>query len=66
MQNQLVEEREKVAHLNEQIQLEQSGKDQELRETREAHQSQISSLQEKITTLVGIFDIVSDFIQAEN
>ncbi|KAM4576946.1 CAP-Gly domain-containing linker protein 1 isoform 4-T4 [Odontesthes bonariensis] len=50
-QNQLAEEKEKVANLNEQLQLEQSSKQQELKETRDAHQTQISSLQEKISTL---------------
>ncbi|XP_076586254.1 CAP-Gly domain-containing linker protein 1 isoform X5 [Chaetodon auriga] len=50
-QSQLAEEKEKVAHLNEQLQQEQSHKEQELKETRDAHQSQISSLQEKIVNL---------------
>ncbi|XP_059192358.1 CAP-Gly domain-containing linker protein 1 isoform X4 [Centropristis striata] len=51
LQSQLSEEKEKVAHSNEQLQQEQSRKEQELKETREAHQSQISSLQENITNL---------------
>lgn len=42
-----------MAHLNEQLQQELSRKDQELKETRDAHQSQISSLQEKIASLVS-------------
>ncbi len=42
-----------MAHLNEQLQQEQSRKEQELRETRDTHQSQISSLQEKIANLVS-------------
>lgn len=54
MQSQVAEEKEKVAHLNEQLQQEQSRKEQELKETRDAHQSQISTLQEKIVTLVSI------------
>ncbi|XP_069555475.1 CAP-Gly domain-containing linker protein 1 isoform X4 [Brachyistius frenatus] len=51
LQNQLAEGKEKVAHLNEQLQQEQSHTEQELKETRDAHQTQISSFQEKITTL---------------
>uniref|UniRef100_A0A3Q1CNA0 CAP-Gly domain-containing protein n=1 Tax=Amphiprion ocellaris TaxID=80972 RepID=A0A3Q1CNA0_AMPOC len=51
LQNQLAEEKEKAAHLNEQLQLEQSHKEQELKEARDTHQTQISSLQEKITTM---------------
>ncbi|XP_044052290.1 CAP-Gly domain-containing linker protein 1 isoform X7 [Siniperca chuatsi] len=51
LQSQLVEEKEKVAHFNEQLQQEQSRKEQELKETRDTHQSQISSLQEKIVNL---------------
>ena len=43
-----------MAHLNEQLQQEQSRKELELKETRDTHQSQITSLQEKITTLVSI------------
>lgn len=54
MQSQLAEEKEKVAHLNEQVQQEQSRKEQELKQTRDTHQSQISSLQEKIADLVSI------------
>lgn len=42
-----------MAHLNEQLQQELSRKDQELKETKETHQSQISSLQEKIVKLVS-------------
>lgn len=41
-----------MAHSNEQLQQEQSRKEQELKETREAHQSQISNLEEKIANLV--------------
>ncbi|XP_035514473.1 CAP-Gly domain-containing linker protein 1 isoform X5 [Morone saxatilis] len=51
LQSQLAEEKEKAAHLNEQLQQEQSRKEQELKETRDKHQSQISSLQEKIANL---------------
>ncbi|XP_041792248.1 CAP-Gly domain-containing linker protein 1 isoform X2 [Chelmon rostratus] len=51
LQSQLAEEKEKVAHLNEQLQQQQSHKEQELKETRDTHQSQISSLQEKIVNL---------------
>ncbi|XP_022613366.1 CAP-Gly domain-containing linker protein 1 isoform X3 [Seriola dumerili] len=51
LQSQVAEEKEKVAHFNEQLQQEQSRKEQELKETRDAHQSQLRSLQEKITTL---------------
>ncbi len=43
-----------MAHLNEQLQQEQSHKEQELKDTRDKHQSEISSLQEKITHLVSI------------
>lgn len=55
MQNQLVEEKEKVAHFNEQLQQEQSKKEQELKEIKDAHQTQISSLKEKITNMVSIY-----------
>lgn len=41
-----------MAHSNEQLQQEQSRKEQELKETREAHQSQISNLEGKIANLV--------------
>ncbi|XP_068560112.1 CAP-Gly domain-containing linker protein 1 isoform X4 [Cebidichthys violaceus] len=51
LQSQLSEEKEKVAHSNEQLQQEQSRKEQELIETRDAHQSQITGLQEKIANL---------------
>ncbi|XP_034396515.1 CAP-Gly domain-containing linker protein 1 isoform X1 [Cyclopterus lumpus] len=51
LQSQLSEEKEKVAHSNEQLQQEQLRKEQELMETRDAHQSQISGLQEKIDNL---------------
>ncbi|CAJ1068185.1 CAP-Gly domain-containing linker protein 1 isoform X5 [Xyrichtys novacula] len=51
LQNQLTEEKEKVAHLNEQVQQEQSRKEQELKETKDTHQTQINSLQEKIASL---------------
>ncbi|XP_031712144.1 CAP-Gly domain-containing linker protein 1 isoform X5 [Anarrhichthys ocellatus] len=51
LQSQLSEEKEKVAHSNEQLQQEQSRKEQELMETRDAHQSQISGLQEKVANL---------------
>ncbi|XP_063753394.1 CAP-Gly domain-containing linker protein 1 isoform X4 [Eleginops maclovinus] len=51
LQGQLTEEKEKVAHSNEQLQQEQARKQQELKEARDAHQSQISSLQENITNL---------------
>lgn len=50
----MAEEKEQVAHLNEQLQQEQSRKEQELKETRDTHQSQIISLQEKIANLVSI------------
>lgn len=43
-----------MAHLNEQLQQQQSHKEQELKETRDTHQSQISSLQEKIVNLVSV------------
>lgn len=42
-----------MAQLNEQLQLEKSHKEQELKETRETHHSQISDLQEKIVILVS-------------
>lgn len=61
MQNQLVEEKEKVAHVNEQLQQEQSKKEQELKEIRDAHLTQISSLQEKITNMVSICGTVRIF-----
>ncbi|XP_041854486.1 CAP-Gly domain-containing linker protein 1 isoform X4 [Melanotaenia boesemani] len=51
LQNEVAEEKEKVAHLNEQLQQEQSSKMQELKEARDSHQTQLSGLQEKITTL---------------
>lgn len=54
MQSQLSEEKEKVAHSTEQLQQEKSRKAQELMETRDAHQSQISGLQETIANLVSI------------
>lgn len=54
MQSQIAEEKEKTAHLNEQLLQEQSRKEQELKETRDEHQSQISSLQEKIAKLVSV------------
>ncbi|XP_037536957.1 CAP-Gly domain-containing linker protein 1 isoform X3 [Nematolebias whitei] len=50
LQNQLAEEKEKVAHLEE-LQQEQSKKEQELKENRDLHLVQISSLQEKINNL---------------
>ncbi|MED6240947.1 hypothetical protein ATANTOWER_016432 [Ataeniobius toweri] len=50
-QNQLAEEKEKVAHLDEKLQKEQSNKEQQLKEAKDAHQSETSSLQEKINTL---------------
>nr|XP_040051431.1 CAP-Gly domain-containing linker protein 1 isoform X6 [Gasterosteus aculeatus aculeatus] len=51
LQSQLSEEKEKVAHSTEQLQQEKSRKAQELMETRDAHQSQISGLQETIANL---------------
>ena len=54
LQSQLSEEKEKAVHLNEQLQQEQSRREQELKETRDTHQSQISSLQDKIANLVSI------------
>lgn len=54
MQSQLAEEREKVAHLDEKVQQEQTRKEQELQESRNAHETQTNSLQEKIVNLVGI------------
>lgn len=54
LQSQLSEEKEKVAHSTEQLQQEKSRKAQELMETRDAHQSQISGLQETIANLVSI------------
>ncbi|XP_071060524.1 CAP-Gly domain-containing linker protein 1 isoform X5 [Pseudochaenichthys georgianus] len=51
LQSQLTEEKEKAAHSNEQLQQEQTGKEQELKETRDAHQAQRSSLQDNITNL---------------
>ncbi|XP_068460996.1 CAP-Gly domain-containing linker protein 1 isoform X2 [Clinocottus analis] len=56
LQSQLSEEKEKVAHSIEQLQQEQSRKEQELIETRDAHQSQISGLQEKIANLEKIVE----------
>ncbi|XP_031164833.1 CAP-Gly domain-containing linker protein 1 isoform X8 [Sander lucioperca] len=51
LQSQLSEEKEKAVHSNEQLQQEQSRREQELKETRDTHQSQISSLQDKIANL---------------
>ncbi|XP_062273009.1 CAP-Gly domain-containing linker protein 1 isoform X3 [Scomber scombrus] len=51
LQSHLAEEKEKVADLNEKLQQDTSRKNQELKETRDTHQSQISSLQEKIAAL---------------
>uniref|UniRef100_A0A1A7WYF7 CAP-GLY domain containing linker protein 1a n=1 Tax=Iconisemion striatum TaxID=60296 RepID=A0A1A7WYF7_9TELE len=51
LQNQLAEEKERAAHLNEQLQQEQSNKEQELKETKDAHQTQINNLQEKMANL---------------
>lgn len=56
-QSQLAEEKDKVAHLNEQVQQEKSHKERELKEARETHHSQINELQEKISGLV-VFDLV--------
>lgn len=42
-----------MARLNEQLQQEASHKEHELKETREAHQTEINTLQENITTLVS-------------
>lgn len=53
MHSQLVEEKEKVAHLNEQLQQQQSRSEQELKETTDTHQSQIHRLEENIATLVS-------------
>lgn len=46
-----------MAHLNEQLQQEKSHKERDLKETRESHHSQITDLQEKISSLVE-FDLV--------
>lgn len=54
MQNQLAEEKENVAHLEE-LQQEQSKREQELKEIRDLHLVQINSLQDKINNLVSIF-----------
>ncbi|XP_062418124.1 CAP-Gly domain-containing linker protein 1 isoform X4 [Pungitius pungitius] len=51
LQSQLSEEKEKVAHSNEQLQQERSCREQELMETRDAHQSQIRGLQETIANM---------------
>lgn len=50
----MAEEKEKVAHLNEQLQQEQSSKEQQLKGTTDAHESQICHLQERISVLVSI------------
>lgn len=54
LQSQLAEEKEKAATLNEQLQHQQTHKEQDLKQAREEHQCQISSLQEKIANLVSI------------
>ncbi|KAM9392460.1 CAP-Gly domain-containing linker protein 1 isoform 2-T3 [Pholidichthys leucotaenia] len=51
LQTQLAEEKEKVAHTLEQLQQEQSHREQLLKETRDAHQTQVINLQEKMATL---------------
>uniref|UniRef100_H2LN87 CAP-Gly domain containing linker protein 1 n=1 Tax=Oryzias latipes TaxID=8090 RepID=H2LN87_ORYLA len=51
LQNQLAEAKEKVAQANEMLQQELSSKEQQIKETKDAHLNQISSLQEKITTM---------------
>lgn len=55
LQNLLAEEKEKVAQANEMLKQEQSNKEQQMKETRDAHLDEISSLQENITALVSIF-----------
>lgn len=64
-QSQLAEEKDKVAHLNEQVQQEKSHKERELKEARETHHSQINDLQEKINGLV-VFDLVPCFGHSNN
>lgn len=64
-QSQLAEEKDKVAHLNEQVQQEKSHKERELKEARETHHSQINDLQEKISGLV-VFDLVPCFGHSNN
>uniref|UniRef100_A0A3P9MGQ4 CAP-GLY domain containing linker protein 1a n=1 Tax=Oryzias latipes TaxID=8090 RepID=A0A3P9MGQ4_ORYLA len=51
LQNQLAEEKEKVAQANEMLQQKLSSKEQQIKETKDAHINQIISLQEKITTM---------------
>uniref|UniRef100_A0A8C7Z3Z4 CAP-GLY domain containing linker protein 1a n=1 Tax=Oryzias sinensis TaxID=183150 RepID=A0A8C7Z3Z4_9TELE len=51
LQNQLAEEKEKVAQAKEMLQQELSSKEQQIKETKDAHLNQLSSLQEKITTM---------------
>lgn len=54
LQSLLVEERDKVANLSEQLQNEKSHRERELDEAKEKHQFQISDLQDKVFKLVGI------------
>lgn len=61
----MAEEKDKVAHLNEQVQQEKSHKDRELKEAKETHHSQINDLQEKISGLV-VFDLVPCFGHSHN
>lgn len=53
LQSQLAEEKDQVARLNEQLQQEKSHRERDLTEARETHHSQISDLQEKISSLVA-------------
>ncbi|XP_072289841.1 CAP-Gly domain-containing linker protein 1 isoform X4 [Eucyclogobius newberryi] len=51
LQGLLAEEKEKVAQINEKLQQDTAQKEQQLKETKDAHQGEMSLLQEKITTL---------------
>lgn len=66
LQGLLAEEKEAVARVSEQLQQEQAHREQELRETRDAHQAQINNLQEKVASLVGILRPVTKIITRSN
>lgn len=54
LQGHLAQDKEKVMHLNEKVQQEETLREQDLKETRETYESQISGLHKKITCLVCI------------
>lgn len=54
LHSQLVQERDKVADLDEQLQRVKSQSERQLTDTKEKHQSQTRDLQEKVVKLVGI------------